>query len=56
MEKFDFTILDIILSAASSDNVNPNLLISALQNKTGFEYDVDITRNYLYNSEMELFR
>ena len=56
IEKFDFTVLDIILSAGSSDNVNPNLLISALQNKTGFEYDVDITRNYLYNSEMELFR
>ena len=56
IEKFDFAVLEIVLSAGSSDNVNPNLLISALQNKTGFEYDVDITRNDLYNSDMEVFR
>lgn len=55
-ERFDYAELNIVLSAGSSDNVNPNLLISALQSKTGVEYDVDITRNNLYNSDMELFR
>lgn len=55
-ERFDYAELNIVLSAGSSDNVNPNLLISALQSKTGVEYDVDITRNDLYNSDMELFR
>lgn len=55
-EKFDYAELDIILAAGSTDNVNPNLLINALSNKFGVEYDVDITRNDLYNSEMELFR
>lgn len=55
-ERFDYAELNIVLSAGSSDNVNPNLLISALQRKTGVEYDVDITRNNLYNSDMELFR
>ena len=55
-ERFDFALLDIVLSAGSSDNVNPNLLVSALENKTGTEYEVDITRNDLYNAEMEPFR
>ena len=55
-ERFDFALLDIVLSAGSSDNVNPNLLVSALENKTGAEYEVDITRNDLYNADMETFR
>lgn len=55
-EMFDFAQLDIILSAGSSDNVNPNLFIVAFERLTGKEYDVDITRNDLYNSELELFR
>ena len=55
-ERFDFALLDIVLSAGSSDNVNPNLLVSALENKTGAEYEADITRNDLYNAEMEPFR
>ena len=55
-EKFDFAQLDVTLSAGSSDNVNPNLLITALQNNTGAEYDVDITRNDLYDAEMRPFR
>ena len=55
-EMFDFAQLDIILSAGSSDNVNPNLFITAFERLTGKEYDVDITRNELYNSELELFR
>lgn len=55
-EKFDFAELDVILSAGSSDNVNPNLLISAFENRFSVSYDVDITRNDLYNADMELFR
>lgn len=55
-EMFDYAVLDITLSAGSTDNVNPNLLISALFQKYNVEYDVDITRNELYNSNMEIFR
>ena len=55
-EMFDYAVLDITLSAGSTDNVNPNLLISALFQKYNVEYDVDITRNELYNSDMEIFR
>ena len=55
-EMFDYAQLDIILSAGSSDNVNPNLLISALQKETGEEYEVDITRNDLYNADRQPFR
>lgn len=55
-EKFDFVLLDVILSAGSSDNVNPNLLISAFENYSALAVDSDITRIDLYNSNMELFR
>ncbi len=55
-EMLDCAVLEIVLSAGSSDNVNPNLIITALEAETGIEYELDITRNDLYNSEMELFR
>lgn len=55
-EKFDFVLLKVILSAGSSDNVNPNLLISAFENYSSLYIDSDITRIDLYNSDMELFR
>lgn len=55
-EKFDYVVLKVILSAGSSDNVNPTLLINAFENFTDKTYDTDITRKDLYNSEMELFR
>lgn len=55
-EKFDFAELDVVLSAGSSDNVNPNLLISAFENRFLVSSDIDITRNDLYNADMELFR
>ena len=55
-EKFDFAELDVVLSAGCSDNVNPNLLISAFENRFSVSCDVDITRNDLYNADMELFR
>ena len=55
-ERLDCAVLEIVLSAGSSDNVNPNLIITALEAETGLEYELDITRNDLYNSEMELFR
>lgn len=55
-EKFDFAELDVVLSAGSSDNVNPNLLVSAFENRFLVSCDIDITRNDLYNADMELFR
>ena len=55
-EMFDYAQLDITLSAGSTDNVNPNLLISSLFQKFDVEYEVDITRNELFNSDMEIFR
>lgn len=55
-ERFDFALLKVVLTAGSSDNVNPNLLITAFESFTGLEIDSDITRNDLYNSDMELFR
>ena len=56
IEKFDNVELNITLTAGSSDNVNPNLVVSAFQKYSDVEYDIDITRNDLYNSDMELFR
>jgi radical SAM-linked protein len=55
-EHMDYAELKIVLSAGSTENVNPNLLITALNNQFGVEYSIDITRNDLYNSDMELFR
>ena len=55
-EMLDCAVLEVTLSAGSADNVNPNLLLNALSAVTGYEYDADITRNDLYNSDMELFR
>jgi len=55
-ELFDCAKLDVVLSAGSSDNVNPNLLIAALSRETGCEYETDVTRSELYNSDMEPFR
>lgn len=55
-ENSGFAELNIILSAGSIDNINPNLIISALEKYFSESYYVDITRNELYNSDMELFR
>lgn len=55
-ENSGFAELNIILSAGSTDNINPNLIISALEKYFSESYYVDITRNELYNSDMELFR
>lgn len=55
-EKFDFAELNITLIAGSTDNVNPNLILSALEKYFSVCYDSDITRNELYNSDMEAFR
>lgn len=55
-EKFDFVILDVVLSAGSSDNVNPNLIVSAFENYLQMPVYADVTRIDLYNSDIELFR
>lgn len=52
----DYVMLNIILSAGSSANTNPNLIFSALEKYEGVNYECDITRKDLYNSELELFR
>ena len=44
------------MRAHRDDNVNPNLLVAALEQRTGETYEADITRNELYNAEMEPFR
>lgn len=55
-EKFEFAELEIVLSAGSTDNANPNLIITALENASGHSFYADITREELYNSDMEIFR
>ena len=55
-EMFDFAELNIVLSAGSTDNANPNLIITALEKQTEKSFYADITRIDLYNSDMELFR
>ena len=55
-EKFDFAELNITLTAGSTDNVNPNLILAALEKYFSVCYDFDITRNELFNSNMEVFR
>lgn len=55
-EKFEFAELEIVLSAGSTDNANPNLIITALEKASGHSFYTDITREDLYNSDMELFR
>lgn len=55
-EKFDFVTLNVVLSAGSSDNVNPNLIVSAFEEYFQLPVYADITRLDLYNSDMELFR
>lgn len=55
-EMFDYVSLSITLSAGSTDNVNPNLFITAFENFSNSTYDVDITREDLFNADMELFR
>ncbi len=55
-EFFEYVKFDVILAAGSSDNVNPSLVVKALEDKLQAEIYSDITRLDLYNSEMELFR
>lgn len=55
-KKNDFAEIDIILAAGSTDNVNPNLLISALENKTQHEFYSEIVRIDLYDTNLNLFR
>ncbi len=55
-EFFEYVKLDVVLSAGSSENVNPNLIVNVLQSKMDKELFIDITRNKLYNSDLEIFR
>lgn len=55
-EKFDYVLLSVVLSAGSTDNVNPNLLLTALKKYFEVSYYAEITRNELYNADMQAFR
>ena len=47
--------LDIILPAGSVENINPSLIVTALENYFGAKVFADITRTAIYNSNMDLF-
>lgn len=55
-ETLSSAVVEVTLSAGSTDNVNPNLLISALNKRFGTDYYAEITRNELYNADMDVFR
>ncbi len=51
----DCVQLDIILPAGSVNNINPVLLINALEKINNISVDYDITRLDVYNEEMKPF-
>ena len=51
----DYVQLDIILPAGSVNNINPVLLINALEKINNISVDYDITRLDVYNEEMKPF-
>ena len=56
LEKLDdYISLEIILPAGSVNNVNPQLLITALENINNITVNSDITRLDVYNEEMKSF-
>lgn len=50
-----FVDIDIILPAGSTNNVNPSLIVKALEDLNGVEVFPDITRVDIYNEEVEPF-
>ena len=48
-------VMQVLLSAGSTANVNPNLLLEALCQSTGYEIEADITREEVYNERLEPF-
>ncbi|MEE0929855.1 MAG: TIGR03936 family radical SAM-associated protein [Acutalibacteraceae bacterium] len=56
LEKLDDCVnLEIILPAGSVNNINPMLLITALEKLNNIEIDTDITRLDVYNEEIKPF-
>lgn len=56
LEKLDDCVcLEIILPAGSVNNINPMLLITALEKLNNIEVDTDITRLDVYNEKMKPF-
>lgn len=51
----DTVLIDILLPAGSTNNVNPSLIVKALEDKNGIEVYADITREEIYNGEVEPF-
>lgn len=52
----DKVVLETVLAAGSSDNINPNLLFKTLQERSGLDCYTLITRNDLYDADMAPFR
>lgn len=48
-------LIDIILPAGSTTNVNPNLIVKALEKLNEIEVYADITRKDIYNNQVEPF-
>lgn len=54
-EKDNAVLIGILLPAGSTNNVNPALIVKALEDKNGIEVYSDITREEIYNEEVEPF-
>lgn len=54
-EESDFIRISVVLPAGSSDNVNIQLLITAIKEYTDCDIYCDITRHGVYNKEMQPF-
>lgn len=51
----DYVNIDVILPAGSTTNVNPKLIVDALQKFFNIEADFEITRVDIYNENVESF-
>ena len=52
----DKVVLETILAAGSSDNINPNLILKTLEERSGFDCYTVITRYELFDAELAPFR
>lgn len=51
-----YVLLDVVLPAGNTVNVNPALVISAVEAELGCNLFADVTRRELYSDNFELFR
>lgn len=55
-QKEDGVHLNVLLPAGSTNNVNPSLILTAVQKYAEIPLTADITRQEIYNEEVEPFR